>query len=141
MFKFDFSYDNILTPDEVKQKGILLDERFTFEDDYSDRLFYTDENNVKVPFSGLGYDLYPNGNISGYCYIKDGYREGEDVDFYDNGNIFRYVNYNQTESTAYIIKWSKDGTINEIKKMIYRGYYQKCIEYDENGNIINQYER
>lgn len=63
----EFSYDNILSPDEVKKKGILLDERFTFEDDYSDRLFYTDENNVKVPFSGLGYDLYPNGNISGYC--------------------------------------------------------------------------
>lgn len=141
IFKNEFSYDDILSPSEVKEKGILFDdERFTYEDDHFERIFYTDENNVKAPFSGLCYDLYPNGNVQGYSYFNDGYKEGEDVDFYDNGNILRYVNYHKAESRALIIKWSKDGTISRIEEQFNVGNRQKRIEYDIYGNIIHQYD-
>ena len=147
MFKSDFSYDDILSPSEVKEKGVLFDdERFSFESywengfNHYERLFYTDENNVKAPFSGLCYDLYPNGNIWGYSYYNGGYKEGQDVDFYDNGAISEYTNYNKTESRALIIEWSKDGTVSRIEEMFNIGNRQKRTEYDIYGNIINQYD-
>lgn len=147
-FKYEFSYDNILTPDEVKKKGILFDdERFSYECysengiSHYERLFYIDENNVKAPFSGLCYELYPNGNVHGYSYFNGGYKEGEDVDFYDNGAISEYTNYNKTDSTALIINWFKNGTISKIMELSDHSRHKKCVEYDESGNIINQYER
>ncbi|MCM1524089.1 MAG: hypothetical protein NC120_06485 [Ruminococcus sp.] len=150
MFKFknEFSYDDILSPSEVKEKGILFNnERFVYEC-YSEngiahyeRLFYTDDNNVKAPFSGLLYALYPDGIVSGYSFFKDGYHEGEDAHFYDDGAIAKYTNYHKDESRTLIIEWSKDGTISRIEEMFNVGNRQKRIEYDESGNIINQYER
>lgn len=148
MFKYDFSYDSILTPSEVKNKGILYDdERFSFESywedgfDHYERLFYTDDNNVKAPFSGLLHGLYPNGIVSGYSFYKDGYQEGEDVHFYDDGTISEYTNYSKADSTALIIKWFRTGTISEIMELSDHGSHKKYIEYDENGNIISQGER
>lgn len=148
MFKYDFSYDKILTPSEVKNRGILYDdERFSYESywengfNHYERLFYTDDNNVKAPFSGLCYDLYPNGNVQGYSYYNGGYKEGEDVDFYDNGTISKYTNFNKADSKALIINWFRNGTISKIMELSDHSRHKKFIEYDENGNIISQGER
>ena len=147
MFKYNFSYDNILTPSEIKNRGILFDdERFSFESywengfNHYERLFYTDDNNEKAPFSGLCYELYPNGNVHGYSYYNDGYKEGEDVDFYDNGAISKYTNYNKADSTALIINWFRNGTISKIMELSNHGRHKKYIEYDENGKVITQNE-
>lgn len=146
MFKFDifeFSYDYIMTFDEVKKKGILYDEeKFSFESywengfNHYERLFYTDEHDITVPFSGLCYELYPNGNIHGYDYYNGGYKEGEDVEFYDNGNILRYENFIKAESKALIIEWSRDGIITLIRVMDNSRNRQKVTKYDIDGNII-----
>lgn len=147
MFKYNFSYDNILTPSEIKNRGILFDdERFSFESywengfNHYERLFYTDDNNEKTPFSGLCYELYPNGNVHGYSYYNDGYKEGEDVDFYDNGAISKYTNYNKADSTALIINWFRNGTISKIMELSNHGRHKKYIEYNENGKVITQNE-
>ena len=147
MFKYNFSYDNILTPSEIKNRGILFDdERFSFESywengfNHYERLFYTDDNNEKTPFSGLCYELYPNGNVHGYSYYNDDYKEGEDVDFYDNGAISKYTNYNKADSTALIINWFRNGTISKIMELSNHGRHKKYIEYDENGKVITQNE-
>lgn len=147
MFKYNFSYDNILTPSEIKNRDILFDdERFSFESywengfNHYERLFYTDDNNEKTPFSGLCYELYPNGNVHGYSYYNDGYKEGEDVDFYDNGAISKYTNYNKADSTALIINWFRNGTISKIMELSNHGRHKKYIEYDENGKVITQNE-
>ncbi len=148
MFKYDFNYDDILSPNDVKKDGILFDdERFSFESywengfNHYERLFYSNNGDEKVPFSGLLYELYPNGNVHGYSYYNGGYKEGEDVDFYDNGAISKYTNYNKTDSTALIINWFRNGTISKIMELSDHGRHKKCVEYDESGNIIKQYER
>lgn len=139
-FSKEFSYDNILSPDEVKEKGILDDERFTYEDDYFERISYTDDNNVTAPFTGLCYWLYPNGIMHGYSFYNDGYQEGDEVYFYDNGDISKYTNYTKAESRALFIEWSKDGTVSRIEEMFNVGNRQKRIEYDIDGNITAQYD-
>lgn len=141
IFKKEFSYDNILSPSEVKEKGIFLDdERFTYEDDYFERISYTDDNNVTAPFTGLCYWLYPNGIMHGYSFYNDGYQEGDEVYFYDNGDFSKYTNYTKDESRTLFIEWSKDGTVSRIEEMFNVGNRQKRFEYDIYGNITAQYD-
>ena len=148
MFEYEFSYDNILSPNEVKENGILFDdERFSYESywengfNHYERLFYTDDHNVKAPFSGLCYGLYPNGNIHGYSYYNGGYKEGIDVDFYDNGAVSKYTKYNKADSKTLIISWFRNGTISEILELSDHSRHKKCVKYNESGNIIEQYEK
>lgn len=141
IFKKEFSYDNILSPSEVKEKGIFLDdERFTYEDDYFERISYTDDNNVTAPFTGLSYWLYPNGNMHSYAFYKNGFKDGDEVEFYENGSISKYTYSNVAEARALFIEWSEDGTVTLIEEQFNAEIRQKRIKYDINGNIIARYD-
>ena len=120
MFKYDFSYDDILSPNDIKKYGILF-------------------NDEKLPFSGLLYELYPNGIVSGYSSYKAGYQEGTNVDFYEDGTISKYMN-TQADSKTLVIKWFRNGTISKITEISGHGIHKKYIEYDECGKIIAQGE-
>lgn len=148
MFQYDFSYDDILSLEECKREGILYDEgRFSFESyweggfNHYERLFYTDEKGLKSPFSGLLYDLFPDGSLSDYCYYVGGYEEGQHVEFYDNGQLSEYSVYNSSESEAFIIKWFRNGNISEVIQLTNHCSCKKFIKYDENGNIIEEGEK
>ena len=87
----------VLSKEYVKEHGYFyVESDFLFESywengiNHYERLFYTTENGKKAPFTGLLYELYPNGNILGYSFYKDGYEEGTNVDFYDNGCVSKY---------------------------------------------------
>ena len=119
MFEYNFSYNDILPSSVVKKEGMLFeDERFTFESywengiNHYERLFYTTENGQKAPFTGLLYELYPNGNILGYSFYKDGYEEGANVDFYDDGCVSKYSNFGKESNKTLIIKWFRNGKIS-----------------------------
>ena len=147
MFEYDFSYDDILSSSVVIKDGILFDdERFSFESywengfNHYERLFYSTGNGEKAPFSGILYELYPNGRISGYSFYKDGYQEGQNVDYYDNGVLSKYSNFNRLNSNVLIIKWFRNGTISEVMELTDHGRHKKYVVYDENRNIIKQGE-
>ena len=145
MFEYNFSYNDILSSSVVKKEGVLFeDERFTFESywengiNHYERLFYTTENGQKAPFTGLLYELYPNGNILGYSFYKDGYEEGANVDFYDDGCVSKYSNFDIESNKTLIIKWFRNGKISEVIELTDHGIHKKFIEYDENGNIVRK---
>ena len=147
MFKYDFSYDDVLSSGEIKKRGILFDdERFSFESywengfNHYERLFYSDNGDEKAPFTGLLYELYPNGIIHGYGFYKDGYQEGANVDFYDDGTISKYMN-DQDNSKTLVIEWFRNGTVSKVTEVSDHGCHVKSVEYDESGNIIKEYER
>lgn len=141
MTNLDFKPD-ILSPSVVKREGILYDdESFSFESywengrNHYERLFYTNGNGEKAPFSGLLYEMHPNGQISGYSFYQDGYQEGQNVDFYDNGAISKYCNFEKSNSKALMIRWFRNGTIHEVTELTDHGRNKKLMEYDEDGNI------
>lgn len=147
MFEYDFCYDDILSSSVVIKDGIFFDdERFSFESywengfNHYERLFYSTGNGEKAPFSGILYELYPNGRISGYSFYKDGYQEGQNVDYYDNGVLSKYSNFNRLNSNVLIIKWFRNGTISEVMELTDHGRRKKYVVYDENRNIIKQGE-
>ena len=102
--------------------------------------FYSDNGDEKVPFTGLLYELYPNGIIHGYGFYRDGYQEGANVDFYDDGTISKYMN-DQANSKTLVIEWFRNGTVSKVTEVSDHGCHVKSVEYDESGNIIKEYER
>lgn len=147
MFEYDVNYNDILSSSIIKKEGILFDdESFSFESywengfNHYQRLFYTDEKGEKAPFTGLLYELYPNGLVSGYSFYKEGYEEGQNVDFYDNGAVSKYSEFHRATAKTLIIKWFRNGTINEVMELTDNGRHKKFIEYNENGDVIKHGE-
>ena len=136
---------DVLSKEYVKEHGCFyVESKFSFESyweneiNHYERLFYTTENGKKAPFTGLLYELYPNGNILGYSFYKDGYEEGTNVDFYDNGCVSKYSNFDKDSNKTLIIKWFRNGKISGVTELTDHGLHKKFIEYDENGNIIRK---
>ena len=113
MFEYDFCYDDILSSSVVIKDGIFFDhEIFSFESYWE----------------------------NGFNHYKDGYQEGQNVDYYDNGVLSKYSNFNRLNSNVLIIKWFRNGTISEVMELTDHGRHKKYVVYDENRNIIKQGE-
>lgn len=135
----------VLSKEYVKEHGCFyVESKLSFESywengiNHYERLFYTTESGKKAPFTGLLYELYPNGNILGYSFYKDGYEEGTNVDFYDNGRVSKYSSFDKDSNKTLIIKWFRNGKISGVTELTDHGLHKKFIEYDENGNIIRK---
>ncbi len=118
MYKYNFNYDDIMPLCDVIKEGILFDdEKFSFESywesgvNHYERLFCFNEIGEKEPFTGMIYEIYPSGDLKGNSFYKNGYEEGQDVDFYENGNISRYKFYNKITLAAFVIKWFENGNM------------------------------
>ena len=79
--------DKILTKEEVLRDGVCFEEELDWGGWYCEQIVYENESGEEVPYTGLAYDLYPDGKLEYYGYIKDGFRHGMNVCFYPNGNI------------------------------------------------------
>lgn len=100
---FGIKYDEpeILSLEYLMRKGIRFDDdnaadfefRSYWEGDFNhyERLFWMDE-----PFTGIEYELYPNGVLWGYNIYVDGYNDLYDhVEFYPSGEkkcFHTYIN-------------------------------------------------
>ena len=80
------------------------------EDAYNDEngFDYTDTDSSLLcyagkPFTGLYYELYPNGNIELYSKYKDGVLIEDCFEFYENGKIksYSYVSKDRLNSYSY----------------------------------------
>lgn len=118
----------VVTKEIILQKGIPFD---NLANEYcSDRMLNREGG---IPFSGLTYELYDNGNMSYYSYYVDGFADGDFVEFYKDGSV---CSFNKMKRGQVIesIEWYHDGKIKE------EGIYSFgiCIsnkKWDEQGNL------
>ena len=68
-------------------------------------------------------------------------QENEDTEFYPNGQIRSYTNFRKSECKALVLKWYENGQLKQITQLTNHSRNQKTVEYDEQGNIIGQYEK
>lgn len=140
---FDFS--RILSLEYVKANGVLWDDDiFIYESywengfDHYERLFDKPMDEGGKPVTALIYELFPDGTLSDYAYYKDGYKYGEDVEFYKSGRVSSYTLF--TDDEFYIYEWYENGQLKEIFER-YREdniYYRRQTCYDENGNKFSK---
>lgn len=148
IFGIRFEYPELHTLEDVKAHGILWnDDDFSFQSywegniNHYERLFYRCGNQTEEPFTGLIYELYPDGALSGYAYYVNGYQEHENVDFYPDGQVKKYANFCKTELKSLIPEWYESGQIRKIMQLTDRGRHMTEVEYDAHGSMINHYER
>lgn len=143
MVNYDDILAGLLSSEYVLKKGIpydLLTDEYYWENgvNHYERMFDKPMDDGGKPFSGIAYELYPEGNIRGYIEYKEGYQYGDDVTFYPSGKLWRYSRYTKTEN--YIYEWYENGVISFIKQNHRKDapQYYRTREYDENGSLLKQ---
>lgn len=143
IFGIKFDIPQILTLQYVKQNGILwndddFDYRSYWEGDFNhyERLFYQEE-----PFTGLEYELYPDGTLLGYCFYISGYQENENTEFYPSGQIKSYCNYFKDEQRALTLEWYENGQFKRILELTDHSRQKKEVQFDEQGNVVQTIEK
>ncbi|ANF46522.1 MULTISPECIES: toxin-antitoxin system YwqK family antitoxin [Priestia] len=128
--------NKILSKQYIVENGKNFDESLWFTS-YGAEVLDNPEDEGGKPFTGIAYEIYENGNLAYYGYYKEGFMEGEYVEFYTNG---------QLKSIEYMIK----GQTRGIRKMWhdtgerkYEGEHKfgiclYCTEWDKKGEIIRQ---
>ncbi len=130
--------NNILTKEYVLNNGIDFDDDDILEQEYlSDRILDNSEEGQGKPFTGLTYEVYPNGNLIYYCYYKNGFMDGDFIKFYNDGKI-KSMQCMQRGRTYGIRKiWYNSGTLKSEGRYEY-GVCLTLKEWDEKDNLINE---
>lgn len=129
--------DKILTKEEVLQNGVCFEEVLDWGGWYCEQIVSENESGEEIPFTGLAYDLYPDGKLEYYGYIKDGFRHGMNVLFYPNGNIESINPQDCGAADGLQKKYYENGALKSQEYCVL-GARVTYIEYDEAGHITNE---
>ncbi|MCM1506331.1 MAG: hypothetical protein NC177_04235 [Ruminococcus flavefaciens] len=125
---------NILSKEYVIEHGTYFDgEEICWCD-------YLIGNCEGVLFTGLLYEIYDNDILAYYSYYENGKKHGLSVDFYLSGKPKSYGVFNKGNLVGKSYEWYENGLIKRIRNYYKNDCHYKYIEYDENGNTINQGE-
>ena len=89
------------------------------------------------PFTGLTYETYSNGNLAYYCYYKNGFKDGDFIEFYNDGKV-KSMQYMQRGRTYGIRRILYN---NGMLKSEARYEYGVCLtskEWNEEGILIKE---
>ncbi|WP_018753579.1 toxin-antitoxin system YwqK family antitoxin [Paenibacillus sanguinis] len=113
---------------QIFSRGVNFD-YLEFADD-SDMVLYNDN-----PFSGLAYELYPNGQIMHVTSYKNGFEDGVCREWYASGEIKCEFEMNRGRIHGDRKYWHRNGSIKSI------AHYELAFEldyteWDEHGNLL-----
>ncbi|MCY6958023.1 toxin-antitoxin system YwqK family antitoxin [Clostridium brassicae] len=120
----------------ILSNGIDYDELEVDYDRFGDKEFIISEGKEKF-FSGITYSLFPNGNLEFYAFFRDGFKEGDFVEFYKDNKIKCIQNMQRGRTHGIRRIFYKDGT----KKLEARYEYGVCLtlkEWNEEGVLIKE---
>lgn len=115
--------NNIPTPlslEEIIAQGGIEGSEEAYDDEYgfdysgSDTAFLYyggDESGAGKPFTGLYYELYPNGKLELYSKYQDGMPIGDCFEFYENGRIKAYSYFSIDRLNSYSYSFDEKGNL------------------------------
>lgn len=128
---------NILTKEYVLNNGIDFDDDILEQEYLSDRILYNSKESGIKPFTGLIYEIYPNGNLAYYCYYKNGFSDGDFIEFYNDGKIKSTQHMQRGRILGVEKIWYGNGMLKSESRYEY-GVCLTFKEWDENGKLINE---
>jgi hypothetical protein len=138
-----FERPELLTLEYVKSEGtqwndIDFEYRSYWEGNINhyERLFWFDE-----PFTGITYELYPDGTLWGYSIYEDGYYDNGNAEFYPDGQNKSFGIYFKDKKRGLFFEWYENGQLKRLVQTIGQTYHSKEVRFDELGNIIGCIER
>lgn len=130
--------DKILSKEYVIKNGKTFGDDMGYGgDEYDSFIVEYDENNHEHLFTGIIYDCYENGNLSSYCIVKNGIKNGDLVYFYPNGQVkaIRQIVDNAAEGIQK--EFYENGALKRVENRVL-GRLESFINYDEYGKIIEE---
>ncbi len=82
-------------------------------------------------------ELYPSGTIKSVCIEINGKIEGECIHYYQNGNKYIIVNYNNGIRNGKCIEYYDNGIIKSVSNYV-NDELEKEDDYDMNDEIITK---
>ena len=127
-----------LNLEEIIAQGGIEGSEEAYEDksgfDYSGPdsafLYYGgDEQSGGKPFTGLYYELFPNGNLELYIKYHSGLPVEDCFEFYENGKIKTYSHYSKDRLNSYSYSYDEKGKLKLSSVWENGGFIQK--EFNE----------
>jgi antitoxin component YwqK of YwqJK toxin-antitoxin module len=126
----------LLDKNFILSNGIEYDELGVDYDRFGDKEFIISEGK-EIFFSGITYSLFPNGNLEFYAFFRDGFKEGDFVEFY-NDNKIKSMQYRKRGRTYGFRRiWHNNGVL----KSEFNYEYGVCLtfkEWNEEGILIEE---
>ncbi|MFQ9598031.1 MAG: toxin-antitoxin system YwqK family antitoxin [Streptococcus sp.] len=110
--------DKILTKEEVLRDGVCFEDELDWGGEFYEQIVCENELGEEVPYTGLAYDLYSDGQLEFYGYIDNGYRHGLAVYFYSNGKIKSINNQDRGSAEGIQKEYFENGDIESVSYCI-----------------------
>lgn len=95
-----------------------------------DLTYYKDK-----PFTGVGYEYFPNGQLYVEIAYRDGFPDGLWKEWYSDGQLAFESEYKDGIKHGVTNRWYSSGVQKSIEHYEY-GIQLDYKEWDENGNIV-----
>lgn len=106
--------------------------RINYEDlDYDDEGTYRYKG---TPFTGIAFDLFPEGKVSCEWIMIDGHEEGIRREWYPSGVVLGEYSYSANAPHGLQLEWYPDGKIKR-ESICEFGIEVKAREWDPSGNL------
>jgi len=128
----------ILSKDEVQSIGKEFDgDSICYSLEFEGRTCEVLEDGSEKPLTGMIYELSSNGNLVFYCTYKDGLKDGDEVEFYESGNLLSFNQMHKGVVHGKSFCWHDNG--KKKSDMISKyGYRLSIKEWDENGILVKE---
>ncbi|MBV6685033.1 hypothetical protein KV679_15080 [Bacillus sp. JRC01] len=129
--------EELLTKEYVLRHGVEFETQLEYGGPYGQGIVYIDHDGKEHLFTGLAYDLHPNGKLESYFYVDVGVKEGHYVEFYPSGAVESIRTMHKSASHGRQLEFYKNGGIREEfesfagKRITYR-------LYDRNGQVTDE---
>lgn len=127
---------NLLDKNFILSNGIDYDELEVDYDRFGDKEFIISEGKEKV-FSGITYSLFPNGNLEFYAFFRDGFKEGDFVEFYNDNKIKCIQNMQRGRTYGLRTIWYRNGVLKSKARYEY-GVCLTSKEWNEEGVLVKE---
>lgn len=126
----------LLDKNFILSNGIDYDELEVDYDRFGDKEFIISDGKEKF-FSGITYSLFPNGNLEFYAFFRDGFKEGDFIEFYEDGKIKSNQYMQRGRTYGERKKWYRNGVLKSEARYEY-GVCLTLKEWNEEGVLIKE---
>ena len=120
--------EEIIAQEGIEGSEEAYDDEHGFEYSGSDNAFLYyggDESNGGKPFTGLYYELFPNGKLESYAKYENGMPIEDSFEFYENGKIKTYSHFSRDRLNSCSYYFNESETL-------------KLTSIWENGKLIQK---
>jgi antitoxin component YwqK of YwqJK toxin-antitoxin module len=103
-----------------------------------EELEYDDDQRIHrgQPFNGIGFLIYPNGQLRSEALYRDGFKEGIVRDWHANGQLMEEWIAKHGQATGEIREWHANGQLRAVRLVEFGAQIERR-EWDEQGKLLS----